>query len=165
MSDKGMLNDLYRDMMSSNEPGIHVISADPNGTSPDSPPTEVHVLMNSPVHRTIAVMRLKSARAVDDLIAALTEHRAFVFGAPAPDVVDFGDPPPMTEAEAEQENLAALVEDFITTSNRLQDIMADMDTAGLIGDKSRWEEVRYDIGDLRYPFEPDTDGPTPEDLS
>lgn len=82
MSDKGMMNELIRELFASGEPAIHVISADPNGTSPDSPPTEVHVLMNSPVHRTIAVMRLKSARAVDDLIAALTEHRAFVFGAP-----------------------------------------------------------------------------------
>lgn len=61
-------------------PGVNVYSWCP---TPDGsgPPTQVHLHIGNPPG-PVMVIRLKSARVTDEIIAALQEHRECVWGKP-----------------------------------------------------------------------------------
>jgi hypothetical protein len=62
------------------EKGYEVCSWRP-GPPRSGPPTQVHLLMALPVPGAKMVLRLKSARALDELVGILLQYRQEVWGA------------------------------------------------------------------------------------
>jgi hypothetical protein len=58
---------------------MEVASWSPGWEGEEVPPTQVHVVLKVRGSNTPLVMRLKSRRATDELIAALVEHRDYVW--------------------------------------------------------------------------------------
>lgn len=59
--------------------GYQVISWSPGKAGEGVPSTQVHLLLQLPIHGAKAVLRLKSARALDELIGVLLNHRKVVW--------------------------------------------------------------------------------------
>lgn len=59
---------------------LKVISCSPGNTDENIPPTQVHILYRVPDLDAYFSMRLKSKEVVDEIIAALIEHRDNVWG-------------------------------------------------------------------------------------
>lgn len=64
---------------------LEVLSWSPGAADENIPCTQVHIQIGVPAIGGGFVIRLKSREVCDLLIAALTEHRDFVFGAPPTD--------------------------------------------------------------------------------
>lgn len=72
-------SDLPEDAISLAIDGYEVASWSPGKLSENLPPTQVHFVLSIPSIEAKFVLRLKSARAVDELISTLQERRNFVF--------------------------------------------------------------------------------------
>jgi hypothetical protein len=64
---------------------FEVASWSPGAADEGVPPTQVHVVLRVAGADTPLVLRLKSRAVCDSFIAALQEHRDYVWGAPAED--------------------------------------------------------------------------------
>jgi hypothetical protein len=51
------------------------------GPPRSGPPTQVHLVLSLPIEDAKLVLRLKSARALDELVGVLLNHRQEVWGA------------------------------------------------------------------------------------
>lgn len=69
------------------------------------------------------------------------------------------EPPTMTAEEAEWENKAAAVEQFVQAVEALIDAIDELDALGIATDL---EELRDRIAQAKYPFDPDFEDHNPE---
>lgn len=61
-----------------------IASWSPGADGEGIPPTQVHMVFRAKDANAIFVLRLKSRAVTDEIIAALIEHRDFVYGGDAP---------------------------------------------------------------------------------